>query len=276
MVEIDWPESLDDKTIAAAAEMVSGFEREVIPGEPDTPAAELAADLANVPPHRHISIGMASDAGQPVGTVRLVLSDTEGNQDLAEVEYLIVRPERRGAGIGRALVDAVGERTERPRIRAYVPVGHSGGMGLAAAVGATPGIVERQNRLRIADLDRQMLEGWVRQAADRAHDYSLVCFDGPCPDELLEGFAALSQVMNTAPRSAGDQDVLPTPAEVRADHQALSAGWAGCGRCAPATTPPGRWWGSRSSWPPGPGPGSANSGTPRWTRRIATSGSAAG
>jgi mycothiol synthase len=227
MVEIDWSENPDDKAIAAAAEMVSEFEREVIPGEPDTPAAELAADLANVPPHRHLAIGMASDAGQSVGTVRLVLSDTTGNEDLAEIDYLVVRPERRGGGIGRALVRAVGERTARPRIRAYVPVGHAGGMGFAAAVGATPGIVERQNRVRIAALDRQMLEGWVRQAPHRAHGYSLVGFDGPCPEELLAGFAEVSGVMNTAPRSDGDQDVLPTPAEVRADLQGLvrRMGW---------------------------------------------------
>jgi GNAT superfamily N-acetyltransferase len=209
------------------AEMVSAFEREVIPGEPDTPAAELVADLLNVPPHRHVSIGVATEAGVAVGAVRLVLDDTAGNEDLAEVDYLIVRPEWRRAGIGRALVEAVCQRTGRPRLRAYVLIGHSGGMGLAAAVGATPGIIDRQSRLRVSDLDRHMLEGWVHRAKDRAHGYSLVCFDGPCPEELLESFALLTRVMNTAPRSAGDEDVLATPDEVRADHHALirRMGW---------------------------------------------------
>jgi GNAT superfamily N-acetyltransferase len=227
VLQVEWWERPDEKTLAAVAAMLSAFEREVIPGEPDTPAAELAADLRNVPPHRHVSIGLATAAGEPVGAVRLVLSDTAGNEDLAEVEYLIVRPERRRAGIGRGLVQAVGERTARPRIRAYVPVGHSGGLGFAAAVGATPGIVERQNRVDVADLDRQLLENWVRQAGDRAQGYSLVCFDGPCPDEYLEGFALLARVMNTAPRSAGDDDVLPTAAEVQADHATLldRMGW---------------------------------------------------
>ena len=234
MIEVEWPARPDDKTIAAVAEMVSAFEREVIRGEPDTPAAELIADLLNVPPHRHVSIGVATEAGEAVGTVRLDLDDTAGNEDLAEVDYLIVRPGRRGAGIGRGLVHALCQRTERPRIRGYVPVGHFGGMGLAAAVGAIPGIIERQNRVRIADLDRQMLEGWVHRAQDRGHGYSLVCFEGPCPDELLERFAMLTRVMNTAPRSAGDEDVLPTPAEVRADHQALCRRmgwvWTACAR----------------------------------------------
>jgi mycothiol synthase len=234
VLKVEWLEETDEKGIASAAEMISAFEREVIPGEPDTPAAELVDDLRYVPPHRHVSIGMATEAGETVGTVRLALDDTAGNEDLAEVDYLIIRPEWRRAGKGRALVTALCQRTERPRLRAYTPTGHSGGTGLAIAVGATPGIIERQSRLRVADVDQEMLESWVGQAQDRANGYSLVCFDGPCPDELLELFASLVRVMNTAPRSAGDEDVLPTPAEVRADHQALwrrmAWVWTACAR----------------------------------------------
>ena len=234
VLEVEWLTGPDEKAITSVAQMVSGFEREVIPDEPDTPGAEVVAGLLNSAPHRHVSIGVASEAGEAVGTVRLVLDDTAGHEDLAEVDYLIVRPERRRSGIGRALVAAVGQRTHRSRLRAYAPIGHSGGMGMAAAVGATPGIIERQNRLRVADLDRHTLEGWGHRATDRAHGYSVVCFDGPCPDELLEQFASLRQVMNTAPRSAGDEDVLPTPAEVRADYQALLLRmgwvWTACAR----------------------------------------------
>jgi GNAT superfamily N-acetyltransferase len=278
VLEVQWLERPDAKAIASAAGMVSAFEREVIPGEPDTPAAELIADLLNVPPHRHVSIGVATQAGEAVGTVRLNLDDTAGNEDLAEVDYLIVRPGRRRAGIGRALIQAVCERTERPRIRAYVPTCHSGGMGLAAAVGATPGIIDRQSRLGVADLERSMLEGWVRLAKDRAHGYSLVCFDGPCPDELLEGFALLTRVMNTAPRSSGDEDVLPTPAEVRAFYEALFRRmgwvWTACARhdatgrlvgftqlLATAARP---WLGQQ--WDTGVDPAHRNLGIGRWLK----------
>jgi mycothiol synthase len=228
VIEVDWLETSDEKAITCVAEIVSEFEREMISGEPDTPAAEVAAGLSDVPPHRHVSIGVAIEAGRAIGTVRLVLDDTEGNDDLAEVDNLIVRSDRRRGGIGRVLVHAVCQRTDRPRIRGYVPIGHSGGMGLAAAVRATPGIVDRQSRLRVADLDRPMLESWLARSGDRAHDYSLMCFDGPCPDEFLEEFALLTRVMNAAPRSAGDQDVLPTPVEVRASGEALvrRMGWA--------------------------------------------------
>jgi GNAT superfamily N-acetyltransferase len=123
-----------------------------------------------------------------------------------------------------------------------------------------------------------MLEGWVRRAKDRAHDYSLVCFDGPCPDELLEGFALLTRVMNTAPRSAGDQDVHSTPAEVRASHETLLRRmgwvWTACA-CHEATgklvgftqllaTRARPWLGQQ--WDTGVDPAHRNLGLGRWLK----------
>ncbi|MBO0730791.1 MAG: hypothetical protein J2P57_16155, partial [Acidimicrobiaceae bacterium] len=135
---------------------------------------------------------------------------------------------RRRSGVGRALAQAICARAGRPRIRGYVPIGHAGGMEFAKAVGATPGLVDHQNRLRVADLDREMLMGWVRRASERARGYSLVAIDGPCPPDLLEAFTAVRHVMNTAPRSEGDEDELPSPEEVRESQDALSRrmGWA--------------------------------------------------
>jgi GNAT superfamily N-acetyltransferase len=278
VLKVDWLEKPDEKAVVCAAEMVSAFDREVIPGEPDTPAAELLAYLVDLPRHRRRSIGVAIEGGETVGTVQLVLDDTAGNENLAEVEHLIVRPERRRAGIGRALVHAVCEKTQRSRIRGYVPISHSGGTGLAEAVGATPGIVDRQSRLCVADLDRQMLEGWVGRAKDRAHGYSLVCFDGPCPDELLDGFALLTRVMNTAPRSAGDEDVLATPAQVRALHEAqfrrMGWVWTACARdnatgalvgfTQLTATRARRWLGQQ--WDTGVDPAHRNLGLGRWLK----------
>jgi GNAT superfamily N-acetyltransferase len=43
------------------------------------------------------------------------------------------------------------------------------------------------------------LEGWVARAAERASDYELVGWIGPCPDERVEAFVAEQTVMNTAP-----------------------------------------------------------------------------
>jgi mycothiol synthase len=67
----------------------------------------------------------------------------------------------------------------------------------AAALGASTGNVERQNRVRVADLDRALLESWNVPAPG----YSLVTYDGICPDDLVEEVVALNDVMNDAPRT---------------------------------------------------------------------------
>jgi hypothetical protein len=100
-------------------------------------------------------------------------------------------------------------------------------MRFASACGATPGLVDRQNRLQVKHLDAQLLENWVARAAERAGDYELVCFDGICPDEWLTGFAEVISVMNTAPRVEGTDDVVTTEQQVRESEEAhlRSGGW---------------------------------------------------
>jgi GNAT superfamily N-acetyltransferase len=114
------------------------------------------------------------------------------------------------------------------------PVGHVAGSAFAARVGATPGLVERQNRLSVAELDPTMLERWVDRARERATDYSLVAFDGPCPDELVDGFARLMQVMDTAPRTDIWHDSVVTPEMAREGGAAFQrlggTSWVVCAR----------------------------------------------
>lgn len=74
------------------------------------------------------------------------------------------------------------------------------------SLGAERRLVERHSRCRTADIDREQLEGWLRRAGERAAGYSLVAWDGRCPDELLEPFVAVKGVMNTAPLEAFEWD----------------------------------------------------------------------
>jgi mycothiol synthase len=228
MVAIEWLETQEVAAFEDVAALLSECEREVIPDEPDLPAAEVMAGILAVPAHRRVSFAVAQDAGRAIGAAQVAVEDIAGSLELGEVEVFAVRADQRRRGVGRKLLDAVCAQAGRRRLRGYAPVGHTGGMGFAAAVGATPGIIDRQNRLRVADLDPAVLESWVKRASERAHGYSLVSFDGPCPDELLEQFARLTHVMNTAPRSPGDEDVLPTAEEVLAGQEARQPrmGWA--------------------------------------------------
>jgi GNAT superfamily N-acetyltransferase len=51
-----------------------------------------------------------------------------------------------------------------------------------------------------------MMELWVKRAEERASDYELLFMPSPMPEEHLEAFCNLWQVMNTAPREDYEED----------------------------------------------------------------------
>jgi RimJ/RimL family protein N-acetyltransferase len=103
-----------------------------------------------------------------------------------------------------------------------MPVVGGEGAGAARALGGEAALVNRISRLRTAELDRSLLESWVARAAERAAGYSLVGVDDSFPDELVEPFAALRDVMNTAPRGEVDaDDEVFTAEQVRAFEEAM-------------------------------------------------------
>lgn len=227
---MEWIDRPTERDLHPVAVIIGDFWREVIPAEPDVPAAELAAEIREVPAHHRVLLAVAQEGGEVVGVLELVLDDLPGVDALAWVKYLVVRPDHRRRGIGTALLEAAIERShreKRTRINSFVAQCHAAGMSFASARGAEPGLVQFQNRLHTAKLDRQLLEGWVTRATERASEYSLVCFDQNCPSEWLAGFAQVISVMNTAPRPEGLGDLAVTGEQVLAQEQAhvRQGGW---------------------------------------------------
>ena len=225
MITVEWVDEATDRELELVAQLVNEFWREVIPEEPERPAAELAAGIRDVPTHRTVSLAVAREADEIIGAVELVFEGYEGRAHDGWVRYLVVRADRRRRGVGRALVDAVIERSrahDRRRLTHVVAANHAAGTAFARAVGATPNLGDLQNRLRVAELDRDMLEEWVARAAQRATGYSIVAFDGVCPDELLEQVARVTAVMNDAPKSEGTSDFQISAEQVRENMEAYA------------------------------------------------------
>jgi mycothiol synthase len=241
MFSVDAPDACS--AIAEAdvlAELLSGFWQEVIPGEPPVPADEVGAKIGHPSRFRRPRIVVVREGAEVVGAAELVLEDFEGMSHAGEIDFLVVRPDRRKAGVGQALLGAIEEigRAEgRTLLTHTVACSHAAAARFAAAAGAAPGLVHRQNRLRVSDLEPVVLDGWVRRAAERAGDYSLVAFDGGCPEDLLEAFAHVISVMNGAPRSQSLGEVSVTPEQVRANKAAFALqgkqGWTICARHEP-------------------------------------------
>lgn len=216
--------AVDDATLAQLAELTTIEERELAPDDPPVTADEEADELRLLPAFEELWLWAARDPdGRLLGRVTCEIEHRPDNQHVADV-WAVVRPETRRSGIGRRLLEVAAERAAasgRTTLRSMTVVG-SDGAAAARALGAKVALVNRISRLRTADLDPSLLEAWVARAPERAGGYSLVAFDDRCPDELLEAFAAVMGVMNTAPRGEMDmEDQVFTPELVREYEDAM-------------------------------------------------------
>ena len=154
-----------------------------------------------------------------IGVATAQLRTGAGIDHLTWLPALYVQPEHRRRGVGRALVDAVAEVSRadgRTLISGNHALGDADGAAFADALGATEEMVGEQNRLRLGNLDRALMERWIAQAEERAAGYELVAWDNRCPDELVERFAAAHSIMNDAPRPASVGENTMGPDDVRA------------------------------------------------------------
>lgn len=193
-------------------EVFEGFQRAVNPSE------------------RRLHWLATSADGCPVGAAHAMLPIAGTNEHLAFVHIYVLPAERRH-GLGRALLGTVTDAITaegRTRIRAQVVEGSDGDAFIAARRG-TIGRTNRKSRALLDDVDRSMLEGWVKRAEAEATGYSLLAFEERCPEEWLEEYMRVKETMNTAPK--GDLDVEDwrySPEQVRASEAELAA--AGCHR----------------------------------------------
>ena len=71
---------------------------------------------ARLDPASRVLLAAVED-GVVVGTVQIVRAESENGQHRAEIQRLAVRAERRGTGVGRALLEAAVERSRGLRLR---------------------------------------------------------------------------------------------------------------------------------------------------------------
>lgn len=170
-------------------------------------------------------VAWSDDGHRALGSGWVLLGFTESNRHLARWE-VVVRQGSRRRGLGLQLLEpmvAAAEADGRTVLEAGAPTG-TAGTAYLEALGAERKIVERKSRMALAHVDREMLEGWVARAAERAGGYSLLAWDGPVPEEYLERFVALTMVMNTAPRDDLEMDDwVHTPERQRENEERFAA-----------------------------------------------------
>jgi GNAT superfamily N-acetyltransferase len=222
MAAADWhiepvdPTTAPEADLLAVHALVVALEREALPDVPVPPAEQALADSRRKPSFRQrrwwvsrdCDIGDTPNPGQDlVGWASAVWNDLPENRNHCEIDVAVAAPVR-GRGLGRALFGAVVEAAgtwDASLLDAYARVGGPGEPFLRR-IGAERRQIERRSACLTANLDRAMLERWMRRAGERSAAYSLVAWDGPCPDDLLPAVCDLVAVMNTAPRDDLERD----------------------------------------------------------------------
>ena len=194
----------DERDLADAAALETAFLREVLGAdEPEFPPAAIVHEYLR-PTRPDIDarcfVARDEDTGEAVGFALVDIRTGAGNEHMAWVPDLYVLPSHRRQGIGRQLLDEL-LAIVREAGRTLVIGGHAGtsddGRAFAAAIGAGGSNVERQNRVRTADLDRALLESWTTSPSP---GYSLLTWSDGIPEEHLDAFVRLHETMNDAPR----------------------------------------------------------------------------
>lgn len=215
LTELRWLDGIADTGWQTLGDLLSRYWLDIIPTEPPIHVDDLHAEVLHAPAHRTVHSLLATAEGRPAGACQVVIDGLRAKT--AWLRFVYVAPEHRRKGLGSRLLDAALGRAGaggRSGLRTMIVTDDVAGRSFAERFHGRPGMIIEQSRCPTVTLDRQLLEGWVHRAADRASGYSLVAFDGVCPEELLDPFASAIPIMNTAPRTAGSEDFVPSPAEV--------------------------------------------------------------
>jgi GNAT superfamily N-acetyltransferase len=194
---------LNDDDLARSCVLAGVAHAENYPDDPTLPrAAWIAGERALPARVRAWEFRAWAPDSSLVGTaVAQIDPDHDETADLLRVT-LFVLPEHRGRGAGSALLERVVEcarSQQRTRISGWTTSGAPSGEAFAAARGARVVTRGHINHLPVGEIDRPELERWVEDGPRRAPGYSLLAWDGPCPDEYLDAFADVYDVMNDAP-----------------------------------------------------------------------------
>ncbi|CAM3827041.1 GNAT family N-acetyltransferase [Deinococcus frigens] len=175
------------------------------PAEPPISAEKEALELTQRMPGERDEHFVVWDGQQATGWGSLNC-DTDQNLHLAHAR-LIVHPQRRRRGLGRALAAAleqVARRETRRTVTFVTSDRHAGGEPFAHMLGARAALPTRQSRLELARVDPDLVTRWLTRPD--SEPYRLHTWDGPIPAEYLERMADLMMVMNSAPKGELDMD----------------------------------------------------------------------
>jgi mycothiol synthase len=192
------------------------WDHEDLPDDPPTPLAQRIADWRHVRETDSMPRWIIREDGLAVATAWAYM-DLAQNLDNG-YGWVFVHPDHRGRGLAREIAPYLLDRLEQDgrfrfgtEIRDRAPE-----EPLMQRAGLKSVLREKRSRLPFQQVDWNLMETWVKNAEDRASDYELMFTTSPLPEEHIEGFCRLVDVMNTAPLDdLIEEDQRLTPAMLR-------------------------------------------------------------
>lgn len=198
------------------------------PADPPIPYEMFVSYCRDVPSFfKMYSLLIRAVAGGPVIAAADLGFDTSDPNPHAAQFSIEVHPAHRGHGLGRRLLAWVANVAQQHGYENLIVSSYehapSGGE-LMRRVGAQPSLENHQSQLVLAELDRNLLARWQSDADEIGSGFELLFWDNHYPEEHIEAFTNLGEVLNTVPR--GDleiEDQKITPAHI---HERAVSTWA--------------------------------------------------
>ena len=206
---------LNDEIHAEVLPLMAELHTERGSEDPLPTLENMASQLRSIPSYIRLILWLArSEKNEVVGEAILILIDNPEQAHLAPIK-LSVSPRYRRRGLGRRLfsVARAAAIEEKRRVvdletDSRVPAGAA----FARSLGAMPGLVSGQNRLYLAEVNRDEIEAFRKAPPG----FSPVLWRNETPDEWLTERVRLSEVYNDIPTGDLDLgDIKLTPERLR-------------------------------------------------------------
>jgi mycothiol synthase len=195
-----------EKLLRELSDYYEVIEAEDMPDDPPTPLEARLAGWRHVSSH-HPEFRWILRDEDGIGAAAVVAYDVDQNLENG-FGRIHVHPEKRRRGYGRAIATPMFDLLEengRKRLDTWIKKDEPA-ESLASDVGLKSVYEDKRSRLPIDELDMDLMEQWIERASERAVEYELVYYQSPIPEEIVENFCALADIMNTAPREDFEEE----------------------------------------------------------------------
>lgn len=176
---------------------------ELNPDDPPAPVEELRHSLMKHTPERFVRGWLARVDGAPAGEAVFEFETTEKNRHILSSDWVAVRPQFRRRGVADALLRNVLTSAAADELTTLLLWCHQGdpdvGRICAERLGLVEGTSERCSRVRVADIDDDLVDRWNDEGRARDDGYDIVQFGGRCPDDVLPAYLQAASAMLDMP-----------------------------------------------------------------------------